>query len=376
MSPSLRNVAPPLIPHHDPQHLAYVIYTSGSTGTPKGVAVAHENVSRYVEALGARLAIVPGDRYLHTASISFSSSVRQLFVPLAHGACVLIAATETIRDPVALFDFAQKKTATILDLVPTYWRLLAESLRRLDATAQALRADNVVRVVLSASEPLTFDIPQMWSQSGQRSKRINMFGQTETAGIVNTHSIEDSVFDDASVVPIGRPLKGAKNYVLDAALRPVPRGVYGELYLSGAGLARGYLRRPDLTAERFLPNPFSARPGERMYRTGDLARYRSDGTLEFQGRRDHQVKIRGVRVELGEIETVLRRHPSVRDCAVVAREESNGERRLVAYVVARSSTLSTDELRKFVRERLPEFMVPAAIAQLPAHILGVRPKPA
>ncbi|HEX3559478.1 MAG TPA: amino acid adenylation domain-containing protein [Pyrinomonadaceae bacterium] len=349
-----------------PANLAYVIYTSGTTGEPRGVMIAHRNLRHYLPAMRQALGIVEADRYLHTASIAFSSSVRQLLVPLSQGAAVVVATPEQRLDPLALFEAVRQQEVTVIDLVPSYWRSCLHALERLKPEDRRAVLNNKLRLILSASEPLTSEVPRDWSFEFESDARLlNMFGQTETTGIVTTYPIPVENNERVGIVPIGRPIANTQVYLLDRRMQPVPFGVAGELYLSGEGLGQGYLNQPSLTAEKFLPHPFRGEPGARLYRTGDLARYSADGQLEFIGRTDHQVKLRGHRIELGEIESALREHPSVRESAAAMLEDAAGDRRLVAYVVSKHNhTPSVEGLQGFLREKLPDYMVPSSIVML------------
>ncbi|KAB8317793.1 amino acid adenylation domain-containing protein [Tolypothrix campylonemoides VB511288] len=349
-------------------NLAYVIYTSGSTGKPKGVQVTHANLCHYAQAMGRALGITAEDVYLHTASIAFSSSVRQLMVPLAAGATVKIATSEQRTDPRALFTAIKQYDVTVIDIVPSYWRNCIHTLAGLEPRTRQALLDNKLRLIVSASEPLMSDIPTQWTFGFKHKARlINMFGQTETCGIVATYPIPAQQDERVKIVPLGRPIANTQIYLLDSHMQPVPIGVPGELHIGGLGLARGYLNRPELTNEKFIPDPFRPKEGARVYKTGDLARFLPDGSIEFIGRSDYQVKIRGFRIELGEIEAVLSQHPSVLQTVVVAREDASGEKRLVAYVVSNEgSALSLSDLRRFLREKLPEYMVPFAFVLLEA----------
>ena len=356
-----------------PASLAYVIYTSGSTGEPKGVMITHANVSHYVQALSTALGIRADDVYLHTASFAFSSSVRQFMLPLSQGATVVIATSEQRRDPLALFHAVQRHGVTIMDLVPSHWRNCTDALAHLAAAERAALLDNQLRVILSASEPLMADIPQTWHLAfHQHISLVNMFGQTETTGIVAVYPILADDGGRTQIVPIGRPIDNTQLYILDRHFQPVPAGVLGEIYIGGAGLARGYLHRAAQTASRFLPNPFSQEGGTYLYRTGDLARYRSNGNIEIFGRGDQQVKLRGYRIELGEIESVLGQHPTVRETVAVIREDIANEPRLVAYVVPATAAPDVDDpdqlsawrtdllgqWRHAVQQQLPAYMIP------------------
>ncbi|WP_404791150.1 amino acid adenylation domain-containing protein [Altericista sp. CCNU0014] len=382
-NPSSQNTTP---------DLAYVIYTSGSTGKPKGVQISHGNLCHYVQAMQQSLGIQATDIYLHTASIAFSSSVRQLLVPLCHGATVAIATTEQRTDPLLLFAAIQEYGVTVMDVVPSYWRNCIQRLMGLPEAERERLLNNVLRLILSASEPLWADIPRRWRQEVKHpAQLINMSGQTETSGIVAVYPIPQSLEAGTIVVPLGKPIANTQIYLLDSFLQPVPLGVTGELYVGGGGVGQGYLNQSELTAARFIADPFSASEGNRLYRTGDLARYCEDGTLEFVSRIDNQVKLRGFRIELGEIEAVLIQHPLVQEAAVVLRGEDPEQQYLAAYVVrpflpeqatqvGRSSKYcirspqpplkrgasELADISEWLRSQLPDYMVPAAIVELEA----------
>ncbi len=358
------------------EHLAYVIYTSGSTGKPKGVQIPHSNISHYVQALSQAFQLRSNDTYLHTASFSFSSSVRQLMVPLSQGAKVIIAATEQIQTPLALFELIQQLHITIIDLVPSYWRSCTDLLESLETEERNNILDNQLRLILSASEPLLSDIPKKWRLDfNQKIQFINMYGQTETTGIVCVYPIPDEYEDKVTIIPIGKPIANTEVYILDEHLSPVPDGEVGEIYISGSSLARSYFNRPDLTDEKFIPNPFSDDPETRIYKAGDLARRLPDGTIKFVSRADYQVKIRGKRVEVGEIESIIALYPGVKQTIVMGRDVS-GDQRLIAYIVPKlisnqetNQTVSIKKLRTHLQEKLPEYMVPSTFLILPAFPL-------
>jgi len=349
-----------------PENLAYVVYTSGSTGKPKGVMISHGGLCQYIQSLQPPLDITPDDLYLHTASIAFSSSVRQFMAPLSQGATVVIASSEEIMDPLALFQMINRRNVTVIDLVPSYWRNCVHLLSRLEAESQRSLLNNKLRLVLSASEPLSIDIATTWKAGFKHNAHlINMLGQTETAGIVAMYPIPASMKSGLEIVPVGRPISNTSIYLLDSHLEPAPVGVPGDIYVSSNCLARCYLNQPELTAERFIPAPFSPEMGIRMYKTGDLARFQPDGTIEFLGRIDHQIKIRGFRVDPGEIETALREHPLVQEVIVIAQKDALGERKLVSYlVVNQASPLSVGDLRGFLKEKLPNYMIPSTFISL------------
>jgi len=290
-------------------------------------------------------------------------------VPLTLGARVVIAATNEIRQPLELLEMVKRLMVTIVDFVPSYWRNCLNALTSLDISTRNALLENHLRLILSASEPLLPDLPWKWTfELGHGAKLVNMFGQTETTGIVATYPIPPSDHPERKTVPIGGPIGNTQIYLLDDQECPVPVGAAGEIYVGGPGVGRGYLNQPELTAERFVPNPFSNEVGDRLYRTGDLARCRPDGSIEFLGRIDHQVKIRGFRIEPGEIEAVLAQHPGVGENTVTAREDEPDNKRLVAYVVPRGgrAPVTGELLRNFLREKLPEYMIPSVFVMLEA----------
>jgi amino acid adenylation domain-containing protein len=343
--------------------LAYIMYTSGSTGRPKGVAVTHGSVVEYAETLGRQVGITADDVYLETASVSFSSSIRQMLVPFAAGAEVVIATTEERRDPAALLRRIDESSVTVADLVPTVVRRVIDVVAAADAEEKAALRRNRLRLLLTASEPLRAGMVRAWrEQLGSGAAWINMYGQTETTGIVSLHPVGEPDENEQSIVPIGRPRANVGMYVLDRLMRPVPPGVGGALYIAGAALAREYVGDAALTAQQYVPAPWN--PAERLYVTGDMVRLGWDGTIEYRGRADRQVKIRGLRVEPAEIDRVLLEHPGVREAVTVVRETNADGAALVAYFAADDTPVSVGELRSHVRRQLPEHMVPSAFMAL------------
>ncbi|HEV7508315.1 MAG TPA: non-ribosomal peptide synthase/polyketide synthase [Thermoanaerobaculia bacterium] len=334
-----------------PDHPAYVVYTSGSTGRPKGVVVSHRALENLVLWHQGAYGIGPGDRATHLAGLGFDAAVWELWPYLAAGALIAIPDDAARSDPAALRDWLVAEEIT-WSFLPTP---LAEAVLGLDWPEGA-----ALRGLLTGGDRLRRRPPE-----GRAFTLINHYGPTEscvvtTAGPVPAQGVQETP-------PIGRPIANAAAYVLDAALSPVPLGSWGELCIAGSGLARGYLGRPDLTAASFVPDAWSGQPGTRLYRTGDVVRHLPEGDLEFQGRRDDQVKIRGFRIELGEIEAALERLPGVAAAVVLAREDPSGERRLVAYVVARPEfPLVWSELRVGLARSLPDSMVPSALVVLAA----------
>lgn len=355
-----------------PQHLAYVMYTSGSTGKPKGVQIPHTSVWHYVQSINKVLQVQASDIYLHTASFSFSSSVRQLMVPLSQGAKVIIATREQTKNPLSLFELIHKQGATVFDTVQSVWRHGLQALESLDKASQEVLLKSQLRLTLFSGGLLPCQLlKKVRSAVGNQPRIVNIYGQTETIGVC-AYPIPAKFDKEQGYVPVGYPLAHTQVDVLDDHLQPVPVGESGELHVTGAGLARAYLNHPQLTAERFILNPFSDAPNARLYKTGDVARYLPDGTLEILGRTDHQVKIREMRVELGEIESVLEQHPDIRETVVTAREDDSGDKRLVAYIVPKlasneiNQTVLTKELRNFLKEKLADYMVPCTFVMLAA----------
>ena len=345
------NQRPPAIrPGGD--NLAYVIYTSGSTGLPKGVQVTHASLMNLVRWHQHAFAITPADRATQIASPAFDAAVWELWPYLTTGASVHVPDEDTRMEPTRLRDWlvAERISVTFL---PTP---LAETIMTLDWPL-----DTGLRLMLTGGDTL-----HRYPPSTLPFALINNYGPTEAA-VVATSGLVPPATGWTSPPSIGRPISGARAYVLDANQQPVMTGTIGELYIGGRGVARGYLNRSDVTAERFVPDPFTEIPGGRMYRTGDLVRARVDGELEFVGRTDNQVKIRGYRIELGEVEATLAAHPQVQQAVALAREDTPGEKRLVAYVVpAPGCVLEVETLRAFLLMHLPDYMVPGAFVCLAA----------
>jgi amino acid adenylation domain-containing protein len=353
----------------DPQSLAYVIYTSGSTGVPKGVAVCHAHVSRLLAATDAGFGCGPRDVWTLFHSYAFDFSVWEMWGALLHGGRLVLVPRAVSRDPAAFHRLLAEESVTVLNQTPSAFA----QLQRADAAAMPLRA---LRSVIFGGEALDVErLGPWWARYGDRHPRlVNMYGITETTVHVTYRPLDHRDLAAAGAgSPLGGPIPDLELYLLDAYLRPAPIGVAGEIAVGGAGVARGYLGRPELTAARFVPNPFAELPGQRLYRSGDLARRRPDGGLEYLGRIDHQVKIRGFRIELGEIESALSGLPAVAAAAVVAHG-SGADRRLVAYVVpAGEAPLDLPSVRRSLERALPSYMVPSALvplAELPRNANG------
>ena len=333
----------------DADELAYVIYTSGSTGRPKGVMVPHGGVAGFLRSMAEAPGLRADDALLAVTTVAFDISVLELFLPLTLGARVVVASREQAADPAPLAALIARSGATAMQATPATWAMLLASGW---APRPGMR-------LLSGGEALPRAVADGLLAGG--AELWNLYGPTETT----IWSAVERVAADGPVV-LGGPVANTMLYVLDGGMRPAPLGVPGELFIGGAGVARGYLGRPGLTAERFVPDPFGAR-GARLYRTGDRVRRRADGALEFLGRADFQVKLRGHRIEPGEIESALRAHPAVRAAVALVREDAPGDARLVAYTVAGEGAAAAGaELRAFLRARLPEYMVPSAFVALDA----------
>ncbi|PCC68477.1 amino acid adenylation domain-containing protein [Nannocystis exedens] len=335
-----------------PGNLAYVIYTSGSTGRPKGIAMSHVPIANLIQWHTATTTLPHGGATLQFASLNFDVSFQELFATWALGGSVHLITEEQRRDPDALLRLIADQRIERLFLPMVMLQSLAEA-----ACARGPLPASV-REVFAGGEPLQISrqVQQMYAAIG--GALHNHYGPSE-CHVVTDCTLQGDPSTWPALPPIGRPLPNLRLYLLDGRMQPVPIGVAGELFIGGIVLARGYLDRPDITAERFVPDPFGPRPGGRLYRTGDFARYLPDGALEFLGRIDHQVKIRGFRIELVEIEAALGEHPAVADCAVLVREDRPGDKRLVAYVASAAEPAAA-ELRAFLRAKLPEYMVPAA----------------
>jgi amino acid adenylation domain-containing protein len=332
--------------------LAYVIYTSGSTGTPKGVLGTHRGAVNRFHWMWRTHPFRSGERCCQKTSTSFVDSIWETFGPLLRGVTTLVIPDPVVREPRLLIQTLADQRVTRIVLVPALLRAMLEAEPELGACLPHLR------FWVSSGEALSRDLARRFRESVPGAVLLNLYGSSEAAGDSTFHEVRDA--DAAGSVPIGRPIDNTEVYILDGRQQPVPIGVAGEIYIGGHGLARGYLNRPELTAERFVANPFSDEAGARIYRTGDRARYRNDGTIEHLGRLDSQVKIRGFRIELSEIESALAAHPDVGRAVAVVREDDRGDRRLVGYVAPRNGTRATD-LRDFVRRWLPGYMVPSTI---------------
>jgi amino acid adenylation domain-containing protein/thioester reductase-like protein len=328
------------------EHLAYVIYTSGSTGRPKGVLITHRGLCNVCEAQMQTFRLTPNDRVLQFSSLSFDAATFEIIMALGTGATLCLTRRDNILPGPGLVQILQNMRISILTIPPSALANLP------------LKEFPALRVINVAGEACSANLAKFWAKGRQF---LNLYGPTE-ATIWATAVI---CVDQDRPLSIGRPIANTQIYILDTSLQPVPIGIPGELHIGGVGLARGYLNRPELTAEKFIPHPFSDVPGSCLYKTGDLARYLPDGNIEFLGRIDHQVKVRGFRIELGEIEQVLRQHPVIHETVVIARETVTGDKQLAAYLVPqREPHVTISELREFLKTQLPDYMIPATFTLL------------
>ncbi|MEA2694107.1 MAG: hypothetical protein QOJ16_3494 [Acidobacteriota bacterium] len=344
-----------------PENLAYVIYTSGSTGRPKGVMVPHRGVVHYLSWCLRAYGLAAGETVPVHSSLSFDLTVTALLAPLVAGARVELLPESAGVEALAAA-FRRGSRLGLVKLTPAHLQALEQLIPKTEAAGRC-------RALVVGGESLLAEHLAFWRAQAPGTRLINEYGPTETVVGCCTYEIPPggAPRTESGGVPIGRAIQNTRLHLLDARLRPVPLGVAGEIYVGGAGVARGYLGQPERTAAVFVPAPWSERPGGRLYRTGDLARHLPAGDLEFLGRRDDQVKVRGYRIELGEIESALLRHPEIAEAAVLAREDEPGDRRLVAYVVGRAGEApAPGELLRHLGQRLPDSMLPAAFVPLPA----------
>lgn len=338
-------------------HLAYIIYTSGSTGGPKGVMITHRAICNHMGWMLAAFPLGPGDRVLQKTSFSFDASVWEFYAPLLSGARLVMARPGGQTDSGYLLKTIAQQGISVLQLVPTMLGMLVREPApdRCPGLKHVFCGGEVLPSQLATRFRATFD-----------AELHNLYGPTEAAvdATVYSYAKADS---HQQTVPIGRPIANTQIYILDPQLNPLPAGIPGELHIGGIGLARGYFDHPELTAARFIPNPFSSTPGARLYQTGDRACFLPDGNIRFMGRVDQQVKVRGLRIELGEIETILEAHRSVREAVVALQEQDEDDQRLVAYIVMEQGhAYSNNELRQHLKEHLPDYMLPSLFVQLEA----------
>ncbi len=357
---------PPTHPDTSPANLAYLIYTSGSTGTPKGVLGVHRGMVNCLSWLWETYPLEEGEVAVQRTSLSFVDAVWELLTPLLAGVPVVIAPDEVVKDPERFVDLLAAHRVTRLVAVPSLLRVL------LHADVDLASRLRHLRYCFSSGEALSLDLYRRFTERLPEATLVNVYGTSEVSADATCHDTSQN--GTLPCVPIGRPLANTQVYLLDVHLQPVPVGVPGEICVGGIGLARGYRNYPDLTTEKFIRNPFSDDPDARLYRTGDLGRFLADGSIAYLGRADHQVKLRGFRIELGEIEAVLAQHERVRDAAVVVRGQGEDDR-LIAYIVpADAGSPISGAMRAFLKERLPEYMIPSMFVALDALPLTVTGK--
>ena len=344
------------INHLSAENAAHVIYTSGSTGKPKGVVSAHRASLNRFAWMWREYPFSADEVCCQKTSLSFVDSIWEIFGPLLHGVPLVIIADEVVKDPHPFVRSLEENRVTRLVLVPSLLRMLLES----DDLARRLAS---LRYCVCSGETLPAELATAFRQLLPNARLINLYGSSEVAADVTCYEVDGPAL---SGVPIGRPIANTKVYVLDQNFEPAPIGVPGEVFIGGEGLARGYLDKPDLTADRFIADRFANEPGLRLFRTGDRGRYLADGNIEYLGRRDHQVKIRGFRIELGEIEAALSDYPQVQETVVVAVADERGERFLAAYVVLDEPKPTANELRGHLQQRLPDYMTPSVFVILEA----------
>ena len=345
----------------EPENLAYIIYTSGSTGQPKGVLIQHNNVTRLFVATQSWFSFNSNDVWTLFHSYAFDFSVWEIWGALLYGGCLVVVPYWISRSPQDFYKLLCQHKVTVLNQTPSAFRQLiqVEEFVKIETPLH-------LRFVIFGGEALEIKSLEPWFERHGDSypQLINMYGITETTVHVTYRQLTISDLK-SKASPIGSPIPDLQIYILDKHLQPLPIGVSGEIHIGGAGLARGYLNRPELTEQKFIPNPFSNDIGSRLYKTGDKARYLPDGNIEFIGRIDNQVKIRGFRIELGEIEAILTQHPDVGEAIVIVREDTPGDKRLVAYIVAKKEVTSS-QLRNFLKTKLPDYMIPSAFVFLDA----------
>ena len=343
-------------------NLAYVIFTSGSTGRPRGVELSHLGLVNHNAAAVRLYQLEPSDRVLQFSSLSFDIAVEEIFPTWMAGGTLVIRPDDLSLVPADFLDWIRENRITVLDLPTAYWHEWVHELPELKTPLP-----ETLRLVILGGERASPSAFAIWRKlAGNSVRLINTYGPTETSVIATAYEPKIVPGEDVPpILPIGRPIANTSTYILDVGQNPVPIGVAGELYIGGLGVARGYLNRGDLTAEKFILDPFGAESGSRLYRTGDLARYLADGNIEFLGRTDNQIKIRGYRVEPGEIESALVEHPAIQQAFVLLREDMPGEKHLVAYCVpAKLADLNGSELRGFLKGKLPEYMIPSSFVML------------
>ncbi|WP_013334574.1 non-ribosomal peptide synthetase [Gloeothece verrucosa] len=334
------------------KNLAYIIYTSGSTGQPKGVLIEHKSLINLTQSAINQYQINVKDKVLQFASINFDAAAEEIYPCLSSGGTLVLRTEEMMKSVANFIQKSQEKGITIWDLPTAYWHLLVTEIMQ-----ENLSLPPSLRLVILGGERVLPERVKMWQEYvGYYPKLVNSYGPTEATVVSTLYYLPDAPVKGGEI-PIGKPINNVQVYILDQYLQPMPLGVPGELYIGGLGIARGYLNRPELTAEKFIDNPFKA--GDKLYKTGDLVRYKPDGNLEFLGRIDSQVKIRGFRIELAEIEAILNQYSRIKQAVVIAREDHPGNKQLVAYLLGKQNQVTLEEIRYYLKEKLPAYMVPS-----------------
>ncbi len=350
------------------ENLVYVLFTSGSTGKPKGVAIEHRQLLNYVQGILDKLQLPNGANFATISTIAADLGNTAIFPALCTGGCLHIISHERATNPESLLEYCDRYPIDCLKIVPSH----------INALLSASQPEKIIprKYLILGGEPLSWDLVAKLQHYAPNCQILNHYGPTETTVGVLTYALGHRLHSDllSQTVPLGRPLSNIQVYILDNYLQPVPIGVPGEVYIGGDSLARGYFHQPELTKQKFVDNPFNQESGARLYKTGDLARYLPDGNIEFLGRIDQQVKIRGFRIELGEIESVLQQHPGIRETVLVARVDASGNKRLIAYFVPQQQTFAVSDLRNFLKQKLPDYMIPSAFVQLKKLPLTVNGK--
>jgi amino acid adenylation domain-containing protein len=349
----------------DQEDLAYILYTSGSTGIPKGVMISHRSLEHFIDVVTRSLKGNRNDRYLLSAPLHYALSVRQLFIPLSQGASLVIADENQVKDPVLFLKSVKANRVTRMDIVPSYWKMIVELLETMSPQSRSELLDNNLKQIVSVGEPLPVSIPETWAHRlGHRARLINIFGQTETTGIVSFYEIPKHIPSNYKNVPIGLPVEQTQIHILNEHLVPVSSGEVGEICIASPCLACGYLNNQELSNSQFIR---SRELDQSIYRTGDLGRFLKDGNLEHYGRIDRQIKIRGQRLEIGDIEAAMLRLPSILNCVVLAQKSSYGEYVLTAfYVQGTGRDVSTEMLKRHLEKELPEYMIPSLFQKIDA----------
>jgi len=348
-----------IIVRGQPEDTAYVLYTSGSTGTPKGVEISHRSIANRLYWMQEAFCITEADRVLQKTPFTFDVSVWEFFWPLLFGSTLVVAPPDIQRDARALVDFIKEHGITIVHFVPSMFDVFLEESTVSECTS--------LRAIICSGEALPVAQCKRCSVVLPQARVFNLYGPTEAAVDVSWYEYSPEEDYSSETVPIGVPVANTRLYILDETMEPKVPGAVGELYIAGIQVGKGYLNKPDLTSRAFISNPFGDKPGERMYRTGDLARWRHDGAIEYMGRNDHQVKIRGNRVEIGEIEAVLQNHEGIQNAAIIARRDGSGENRLHAYIVPRKgSRFAVAEVQAYLGTLLPQAMIPSCFYFLDA----------